>query len=174
LTPEFKEQPRAYATEMITVLLSAQKDDWHHLVTGDESWFLLSYSPCRMWTLMRDDVASKPRREIRTAKFIFMIMWNLLGFHVIVKLPDGVTMNANYFTENILGPREEKIFTDGRAAHERRLVVRMDNAPVHNCGMTTNFFADHNMVPLQHSPYSPDLAASGFYLFPTVKKAERY
>jgi hypothetical protein len=40
-------------------------------------------------------------------------MWNLLRFHVIDKLPDGVTMNANYFTENILGPHEEKIFTDG-------------------------------------------------------------
>jgi hypothetical protein len=39
---------------------------------------------------------------------MFTIMRNSFGFHVIDKLPDGVTMNANYFTENILGPLEEK------------------------------------------------------------------
>jgi hypothetical protein len=73
-------------------------------------------------------------------------MWNPLGFHVVNKFPDGVTMNANYFTENILGPLEETIFPDGRAAYGRQLVVYMDNAPVHNCGMTTSFLADHNMM----------------------------
>jgi hypothetical protein len=39
---------------------------------------------------------------------MFMIMWNPTGFHSIDKLPDGVTMNAKYFPENILGPLEEK------------------------------------------------------------------
>jgi hypothetical protein len=36
------------------------------------------------------------------------IMWNRLGFRAIAKLPDDVTMNANYFAQNILGPLEEK------------------------------------------------------------------
>jgi hypothetical protein len=35
-------------------------------------------------------------------------MWYPLGFHVIDKFPDGVTMNASYFNENIMGPLEEK------------------------------------------------------------------
>jgi hypothetical protein len=64
-----------------------------------------------------------------------------------------------------MGRLEEKIFPDGR-----RLVVHMDNAPVHNCGMTISFHADHNLVRLQHPPYSPDLASSDFYLFQTVKE----
>jgi hypothetical protein len=80
-------------------------------------------------------------------------MWNSLGFHVINKLPNGATMNANYFTENILGPIEEKIFPDGRPARGRRHVVHLDNAPVHNCGMTKSFFADHNLVRFQHPPF---------------------
>jgi hypothetical protein len=45
---------------------------------------------------------------------------------------------------------EKTIFPDGRAPREKRLVVDMDNAPVHNCGMTTSFLADHNMVRLQY------------------------
>jgi hypothetical protein len=39
---------------------------------------------------------------------MFTIMWNPLGSHVLDKLPDGVTMNSNYFTENTFGPLEEK------------------------------------------------------------------
>jgi hypothetical protein len=117
LTPELKERRRTYATEMRTVLLSAQKDGWHHLVAGDGSWFFLSYSPGRMWVVTRDDVASKPGWEIRTAKFMLTNVWNPVGFRVIGKLSDDFTMKANYFTENILGPLEAKIFPDGRAAH---------------------------------------------------------
>jgi hypothetical protein len=135
---------------MVALLLSAQKDGWHHLLTGDDSWFFLSHPPCRMWTLTQDDVASKPRREIRTAKFMITIMWNSLGFHVIDKLLESVTMAANDFTENVLGLWEEKISPDGRVVHGRRLVVHMDNAPVHNCEMTTGFLAYHNIVRLQH------------------------
>jgi predicted transcriptional regulator len=59
LTAELKEQRRTDATKMIAVLLSAEKDGWHLLVTRNESWFFLSYSPRRMWTLKRDDIASK-------------------------------------------------------------------------------------------------------------------
>jgi hypothetical protein len=38
LTPEFKEQRRTYAAERITVLPSAQKNSWYHLVTGDRNF----------------------------------------------------------------------------------------------------------------------------------------
>jgi hypothetical protein len=36
--------------------------------------------------------------------------------------------------------------------------------------MTASFPADDNIARLQHPPYSPDLAPSDFYLFPTVKE----
>jgi hypothetical protein len=38
LTAKIKEQRRTYATEMIAILLSAQKDGWHHLVTWDSNF----------------------------------------------------------------------------------------------------------------------------------------
>jgi hypothetical protein len=49
---------------------------------------------------------------------MFTIMWNPPGVHVIHKLPDGVTMYANYFPENIMGSLEEKIFPGGRVRME--------------------------------------------------------
>jgi hypothetical protein len=44
LTPGLKEQRRTYAAEMIAFLLSAHKDGWHHLVTGDKSFRMRSRS----------------------------------------------------------------------------------------------------------------------------------
>jgi hypothetical protein len=51
LTPELREQRRVYASEMIPILPAAAHDRWHHPVTGDEFWLLLSYSPLRVRTL---------------------------------------------------------------------------------------------------------------------------
>jgi transposase len=45
LTPELTDRRSGYTREMIPVLTAAVRDGWHHLVTGDESWFFLSESP---------------------------------------------------------------------------------------------------------------------------------
>jgi hypothetical protein len=42
------------------------RDGWHHLVTGDESWFFLSESPRWMGNFTWDDVAPKPRSDVQT------------------------------------------------------------------------------------------------------------
>jgi hypothetical protein len=59
---------------MIPILAAVALDGWHHLATDDESWFFLSYSQRRMWTLIRDDVATNPKHDIRTTKFIFTVI----------------------------------------------------------------------------------------------------
>jgi hypothetical protein len=53
---------------MLPFLYTAERDGWHHLVTGDESWFFFDPSPHRMWTLSRDDMATKPRQQIHSKK----------------------------------------------------------------------------------------------------------
>jgi hypothetical protein len=110
LTPELKEQRRRYVREIIPVLQAATKDGWHHFVTENKSWFFLSYSPGRVWTLAKDNVVIKPGRDIQTAKFMFTVIWKPLGFHVIDRLPTGARMNSEYYTTNILARLEEKIF----------------------------------------------------------------
>jgi hypothetical protein len=35
--------------------------------------------------------------------------------------------------------------------------------------LVREFLADHNMLLLQHLPYSPDLAPADFFLFPKMK-----
>jgi hypothetical protein len=53
---------------MLSPLRAAQRDGWHHLVTGGESWFVFDTSPRRMWILSKDNVGIKSRQQIQSKK----------------------------------------------------------------------------------------------------------
>jgi hypothetical protein len=65
LTGDLRQKRKEYAKAMLPFLHAAECDDWHHLVTGDESWFFFERTPCRMWTLSRDNVVTKPKHQIQ-------------------------------------------------------------------------------------------------------------
>jgi hypothetical protein len=98
MTGKRKEFERA----MLSFLSAAERDGWHHLMAGDESWFFLNTSPRRMWTLSRDYVVTKPRLDISSKKFIFTIMWNPNGFYIVDRLPNDTKMTSAYFLTNVL------------------------------------------------------------------------
>jgi hypothetical protein len=155
---------------MIPLLIAAAPDGWHHLVTGDESRFFLTCSPRRMWTLTRDDVATKPKNNIHTKKFMFITFWSPLEFPVVDKLATGAKMDSDCFIPNVLAQLERKMFPDGRRRYAKRLTIHLDNCSVHTSGASEAYLTEHSMIRLKHPPYSPDLAPSDFYLFPTVKE----
>jgi hypothetical protein len=70
------EKRMEYAQAILLFLHVAERDSWHHLVTGDELLLFLDTSPCRIWTLSRDDVITKPRHDIQSKLFMFTIIWN--------------------------------------------------------------------------------------------------
>jgi hypothetical protein len=47
LTGNLREKRKEYARAICPFLHTAKRDDWYHLVVGDESWFF-NISPCRM------------------------------------------------------------------------------------------------------------------------------
>jgi hypothetical protein len=61
LTEDLREKRKDDTRGMLPRFHDAQRDGWHHPVTGDESWFFFETSPRRIWTLSRDDVATKSR-----------------------------------------------------------------------------------------------------------------
>jgi hypothetical protein len=101
---------------------------------------------------------------------MFTVVWNPLGFHVVDKLRTGAQMESDYFTTNIVGPLEQKIFPTGRNQHAKRSTIPLDNCSIHTSRTTEEYIRQHNIIWLQHSPYSPDLSPSDFYLFPTIKE----
>jgi hypothetical protein len=127
-----------------------------------------------MWTLSRDDVITRPRQQIQSKNFMFTIIWNPSSFYVVDRLLNDTKMNSAYFVTNILTPLEEVIFPQGRAPHQKRLVIHLDNCSVHTSRASTEWLEEHGMRHMPQPPYLPDLATSDFYLFLTVKeKLER-
>jgi len=47
------------------------------------------------------------------------------------------------------------------------------NAPPHRAARVHQFFVDNNFEVVPHAPYSPDVAPSNFWLFPTLKDTLR-
>jgi hypothetical protein len=97
LTVGLREKWMEYAQAMLPFLHAAKRDGWHHPVTDDKSWFFLDISSHRMWTLSRDYMIIKPRHDIQSIKFMFTIIWNPHGFHVVDKLPNDTKKNSNFF-----------------------------------------------------------------------------
>jgi hypothetical protein len=123
-----------------------------------------------MWTLTRDDVATKRTPDIHTKKSMCTVVWNPLGFDVVDKLGTGAKMESDYFTRNLLGLLEQKVFPTGGNPHAKRLTILLGNCSVHPSRTTEECIRQHNMIRLQHPLCSLDFAPSEFDLFPTIKE----
>jgi hypothetical protein len=98
------------------------------------------------------------------------IIWNAHGFYVVDKLPNDAKMNNDYFVTKILSLFEKAIFTRGRAAHQKRFTVHVDNCSVHISRASTSWREEHSMRHMPHQLYLLDLTSRDLYLFLTVKE----
>jgi hypothetical protein len=106
------------------------------------------------------------------------IVWNPTGFHVIRVLPKGCKSNSSYYQSEIFEPLSE--WRSGQAgAAGGTLIVHADNArphTAHRSGIISQQFMEEKRMARAHhppSPYSPDLALSGFCLFDYMKHCLR-
>jgi hypothetical protein len=102
-----------------------------------------------MWTLSRDDVATKPRQRIQSKKFMFTMIWNPSEFYAVERLANDTRMNTDYFVRNILIFLEQMIFPWKRAPREKRLMVSVDNWSVHTSRGSTDWLEKHGISACQ-------------------------
>jgi hypothetical protein len=67
-------------------------------------------------------------------------------------------MNSAYFVTNIYTPLEEAIFPQGRALHQKRFVIHLDNCSVHTNRASPEWLEEYGMRRMSQPPYSSDLA----------------
>jgi histone-lysine N-methyltransferase SETMAR len=107
--------------------------------------------------------------QFNRKKFMFTIDWNPRGFHLIKVLEKGRKFNAGSYIAEILKPLSQGRSIEA-AGNERKLLMHPDNARQHAAKLLAQYFNENRMKSVPYPPYSPDLAASDFYLFEYVKR----
>jgi histone-lysine N-methyltransferase SETMAR len=97
------------------------------------------------------------------------IVWNPRGFHLIKVLEKGRKFNAGYYAAETLEPLSQWRSIEA-VDNDRKLLVHADNAHPHTANLSTQYFNEDRMKSTPHSPYSPDLTPSDFYLFAYIKR----
>ena len=83
-------------------------------------------------------------------------------------LEEARTINGAHFAEELRRLRQE-IVKKRRGRLIRGVLLMQDNAPAHTFQAAMATATKCSFAVLPHSPYSPDLAPSDFYLFPNLQ-----
>jgi hypothetical protein len=104
-------------------MLKVQRDRaWYDIITLDESWFCLSTNYEFVWLPRHKKVPGRERHTIQSTKFMFTIVCNSRGFHLIKVLEKGCKLNAGYYITEILELLSQRRSIEA-AGNERKLLV---------------------------------------------------
>jgi len=99
-----------------------------------------------------------------TGKVLALIFWDQDGILLIDYLPKGQTINAEYYSSLLV---QLKNIRQGKVT--KGVLFLHDNALAHSALATQKKLAYLGFHCLDHPLYSPDLALSGYHLFPGLK-----
>jgi histone-lysine N-methyltransferase SETMAR len=95
------------------------------------------------------------------------VFWDAEGILFIDYLEKGKTITREYYS-NLLTRLDEKIHEKRPSLQRKKIVFHQDNTPAHKSILSMGKLRDLHYELLEQ-PYSPDLAASDFCLFPELK-----
>jgi len=102
--------------------------------------------------------------------FLPRIFWDHDGILFIDYLSKGQTIDAEYYSSLLVQLKDIlKVKRRGKVKKGGVLFLH-DKAPSHRALATQKKLAHLGFQCLDHPPYSPDLASSGYHLFPGLKK----
>jgi histone-lysine N-methyltransferase SETMAR len=101
------------------------------------------------------------------------VFWDCEGIILIDYLPQGRTINADYYSDLLKGPLHEALKKKRCRKLHLRPLLQQDNARPHTARRTIDVIAELKWELLPHPPYSPDLAPSDYHLFGELKKPLR-
>ena len=170
LTSDMKKNRVDISIKMIETIKQARENTWNFFSTGDESWFYYYTSSKKIWIRNGEKPPSLPNPDFHPKKMMVTIFWSPNGIQSLNVLPQGHSLNAQYFQENTLAELVQNKQVQEAKKQKQKYVIHFDNASVHMAKSTIQFFKENNLEILAHPAYSPDLAPSDFYLFGYLKE----
>jgi histone-lysine N-methyltransferase SETMAR len=101
---------------------------------------------------------------ISTPKVMVSIFWSPLGFPVITARQSRIKFMTAYLCRDLIPKIVEGMPPDLENS-PREFMLHMDNARPHPAQWSITHLNTFRVHPIDHPPYSSDLAPSGFYLF---------
>ena len=146
------------------------------IVTQDETW-VHHFDPeskeqSKEWREKGSPAPRKFKKTKRSGKIMASIFWDTKGILMIDYLVKGKTINGKYYADLLVKLREA-IVQKRRGKLSKVPLLLHDNASVHTAQVAVSSATNCGFEILEHPAYSPDLAPSDFYLFPTLKKELR-
>lgn len=172
LTQEQKDNRKDICSDIVA-RLADDPDLLTNVITCDETW-IFQYDPETKRQSMHWKTPSSPRmKKARMSKSklkaMLIVFFDIQGVLMIEWVPEGKTVNQQYYKEVLIKLRERVRKKRPDAWKNCSWILHQDNAPAHNALSVKQFLAEKCIPVLEHPPYSPDLAPCDFYLFPKVK-----
>lgn len=157
----------------ILEMIEADSGFLNNVVTCDESW-VLTYDPeskrqSAQWKHGSSPRPKKARMSRSQEKAMVIPFFDSQGLIHVEWVPRGQTVNKEYYLTVLKRFREKMRKKRPQQWRSGQWWFHQDNAPCHKSMLVTTWMADRGMKPVQHPPYSPDLAPCDFFLFPRMK-----
>jgi len=121
------------------------------------------------WRLSDSPGPEKFREQKSAGIVLASIFWDQEGILLIDYLPNGQTINAEYYL-SLLVQLKDILKEKRRGKFTKEVLFLHDNAPAHRALATQKKLVYLGFQCLYHPSYSPDLAPSDYHLFPGLKK----
>ena len=169
VTKSLSDEQMATRASVCSALLKhfRSKDDFLlRLVTVDETW-VHYYEPennaqSRQWVLEAKEVQD-------AGKVMATVFWDAKGVIMLDFLPKRSTITGVYYA-NLLDQLRTAIREKRRGKLSKVVLLQQDNARVPTCKVAMDAVERNRYELISHPAYSSDLAPSGFFLFPNLKK----
>lgn len=173
LTDEQRER-RVQACLELQNQLQADQEFFSKVITGDETW-CYGYDPetkqqSSQWKSPHSPRPKKCRMVKSYIKTMLICFFDIRGIVHSEFVPPGQTVNQHYYLQVLKRLRESIRKKRTNLWLSGDWFFHHDNAPAHTALSVKQFLTKNGMTPIDHPPYSPDLAPSDFFLFPRLKR----
>ena len=97
------------------------------------------------------------------------VFWDAKGIVFIDYLQKGKTINGEYYAK-LLRELRQAIKSKRPGELTKGVLLHQENAPAHNSLVAMSAVHDCGFGLIDHTPYSPDLATSDYFLLPNLKQ----
>lgn len=136
----------------------------YKIITGDEKWCLhVNMKQRKEWVPPGGKPKSRVKQDLHPKKTMISVWWDYEGLLHWEILAENKTVDKNLYAAQLR--RVDNAIKLKRPNRKGKVILLHDNARPHVATMVKSTLRELDWEPLQHPPYSPDLAPTDFHLF---------